>query len=784
MIGAREAREVAFLNPLRSMINRASAQHLHALVVPGPEVALAAGLDLRAAGLTLAAGPRQANVLLLLTPLSDKMLAAASVAYAQMPRPRMVLVLGDGSYAPLPKADATAPLTPEGLKQAVGTLRQIMSTQGFAAKVEDFDAPSLQSRIEYTCPMHPEIVQDEPGSCPKCGMFLVPKETSATPETHDHAAMATPEPAHEADGAADKTAKYTCPMHPEVTSDTPGNCPKCGMNLVKPEEATNHSHHHASHAPSEDAATYVCPMHPEVTSHEPGSCPKCGMFLEEVKDASSEGHHDHAEQASAAKYTCPMHPEVVNDEAGSCPKCGMFLEEVKEAGGEGHHGHDHTGHASGDTPAKYTCPMHPEVTSDAPGNCPKCGMNLIEAAEEHEDGPHDHATMAAHAPSASVSSEESPHAAHGSSAKYTCPMHPEVTSDAPGNCPKCGMNLVKAEHAESGHAGGHDHGGGSTLLDGLNGLEPGFMSMIEMTDGTPRSSNGLQMEWITTPFGPFFPGLPGGLTLELELDGDTVVSAKTGSLTGPQDLLQNGPRAAAEYAAALGAQMPLATVAYQLLACRAIESAAKVTPSADIKIARSAALARERITSHLLWLSQLGRQLGLKGIEREAATLHLLVHAAAPEAITALGPRLNKLAAKARRTWFLSRRLATVGTLPPEAVWDGPTSADTTAAGRLAARLAEISSSLSEVAKATSLTPPTLADIGNATGTGHASVQTARGLASLQVELRKGAVVSATLETPSSRHVSLVNPLIEQQELADALVAIASLDLSPWELPA
>ena len=27
--------------------------------------------------------------------------------------------------------------------------------------------------------------------------------------------------------------KYTCPMHPEVISDTPGKCPKCGMTLVK-----------------------------------------------------------------------------------------------------------------------------------------------------------------------------------------------------------------------------------------------------------------------------------------------------------------------------------------------------------------------------------------------------------------------------------------------------------------------------------------------------------------------------------------------------------------------
>lgn len=33
--------------------------------------------------------------------------------------------------------------------------------------------------------------------------------------------------------------------------------------------------------------------------------------------------------------------------------------------------------ASGSAATAYQCPMHPEVTSDHPGRCPKCGMNLV-----------------------------------------------------------------------------------------------------------------------------------------------------------------------------------------------------------------------------------------------------------------------------------------------------------------------------------------------------------------------------------------------------------------------
>jgi Cu+-exporting ATPase len=55
--------------------------------------------------------------------------------------------------------------------------------------LEPVEPPAPASRVEYTCPMHPEIVRDRPGSCPKCGMALEPRTVAVEEENPELADM-------------------------------------------------------------------------------------------------------------------------------------------------------------------------------------------------------------------------------------------------------------------------------------------------------------------------------------------------------------------------------------------------------------------------------------------------------------------------------------------------------------------------------------------------------------------------------------------------------------------
>jgi FtsP/CotA-like multicopper oxidase with cupredoxin domain len=97
-------------------------------------------------------------------------------------------------------------------------------TVAFLAEM-DMGAPEGAGPVVYACPMHPDVVSEEPGHCPDCGMKLLAVEAAGT--------------------------TYTCPMHPDVVSDEPGHCPECGMKLLPAELVAraggDHEHEHAAH---------------------------------------------------------------------------------------------------------------------------------------------------------------------------------------------------------------------------------------------------------------------------------------------------------------------------------------------------------------------------------------------------------------------------------------------------------------------------------------------------------------------------------------------------------
>ncbi|KTG16584.1 MULTISPECIES: efflux RND transporter periplasmic adaptor subunit [unclassified Guyparkeria] len=189
----------------------------------------------------------------------------------------------------------------------------------------------------WTCPMHPQIVEEEPGSCPICGMDLVEKEFPAQEQTADaagddmsdmdadegHTQMSS------ASGAGETVTRWTCPMHPQIVEEEPGSCPICGMDLVEKEfpaqEASaetggmdemsgQEGHDHAASASSggETVTRWTCPMHPQIIEEEPGSCPICGMDLVEKEYPAAEVGAASAESSGGetSRPKAPTFPAV------------------------------------------------------------------------------------------------------------------------------------------------------------------------------------------------------------------------------------------------------------------------------------------------------------------------------------------------------------------------------------------------------------------------------------------------------------------------------------------
>lgn len=114
---------------------------------------------------------------------------------------------------------------------------------------------------------------------------------------------------------------YFCSAHCQtkfLSADEPQQTPSSAQTGC----SACHAHQHGAPVPSSSeapsTAKYFCPMCPEVASEKPGDCPTCGMALERNRAWKP--------TASKTTYTCPMHPEIQQDQPGDCPICGMALE--------------------------------------------------------------------------------------------------------------------------------------------------------------------------------------------------------------------------------------------------------------------------------------------------------------------------------------------------------------------------------------------------------------------------------------------------------------------------
>ena len=144
---------------------------------------------------------------------------------------------------------------------------------------------SQNTQTYYTCPMHQEIRSAKPGDCPKCGMTLVKKTIAIVKKdkpvvkNFPVAKKITKEISKPAVKPAPKKVNAVSPAKPKIVSKNAKVSPKMSNDIEK-------------------IGIYSCPMHPEVTSDKPGKCPKCGMALE-MKQSAEDSHAAHQMMGAA-----------------------------------------------------------------------------------------------------------------------------------------------------------------------------------------------------------------------------------------------------------------------------------------------------------------------------------------------------------------------------------------------------------------------------------------------------------------------------------------------------
>ncbi len=286
---------------------------------------------------------------------------------------------------------------------------------------------------DWTCPMHPEVSQPDPGKCPKCGMSLIPRAEMANGEA-EHEAVTQPQ-------------VYTCPMHPEVRQDHPGNCPKCGMALIPAQDSASADQSHGNedmsmHQQSDDQDSHAMHTDHEMNmSHMSSSDHQMQMSGHDM-NMSNMGmtpRQYYDMMVGMAMSTTQLPWAIV---LGMISALLLIILVIL-------------------TPWPQAAAAPTQDATNAVGNLLLSRYMIgFEGAAFLILAGIAGAVILAKRERAPVQEPEimGAGAAKSSAQMYTCPMHPEIRQQEPGKCPICGMSLVPAEEP-SGSGGQSPQGG-------------------------------------------------------------------------------------------------------------------------------------------------------------------------------------------------------------------------------------------------------------------------------------------------------------------------------------
>ena len=527
-------------------------------------------------------------------------------------------------------------------------------------------------------------------------------------------------------------------QHHAWSEDAEPWTPEFLVNMAEDSENGGHAHHHHNHGNGDEGEH-------DHKEHEHGH---------EEDHGSHESHDGHG------GHNNHDHGDHENEKGHN----------HNHGGHDHHHGHgDHEGHDHS---------THQQGKADG-------GHNHSHGSHKNHDHNHSDDTEAGDSKDCHGTPDKHSHESHqhGSHSAHKGHQHHDHGEHAHGQ--------DEHEHNHAGHGhGGHDHG------------DMDFMSMVAMTKDLPRPRDGLPMNRSEVYFGPFHPGLPGGLSVFMELDGDTVIEARVEDDLTARSFEELLPLEATELPDLLAGLNPLTPQTYRLLAKKALTNAFGNDDS--ILSNELCALENERIASHLNWLATFAKTVGNEWMHRQAARGHVLQRTK-----DISSKKLIAFLNQIRSMLYLQTKLSVGGIIPDPLLhhlsgpvakaagikqdlrsqqkqyrdlgWEPVIKEENNGWGRLLVRLDEIEQSFALINKADQQQERNTVDL-SGSGSGSAQLESPRGTLSLAISVKKGVVKQLQLETPAQALAALVPTLSEEAELSDALVQIVSLDISPWEV--